>query len=160
VVISLQEYTGQAYPVEIPLRENIVVLHNIAGKIWVGTNDAGYLYDGEWRQVYHPEQRKRMLDMRWPAKNGFWSISPDTKFVFLENSDGVTLNSFPRRKHLSINDNLDLWLSSPDEKIDVSSVTGRFRQNQRHTTPRFARFQVAERAALSQRLHITPAVRL
>ncbi len=140
VVIPLHEYTGQAHPVEIPLRENIVVLHNIAGKIWIGTNDAGYLYDGEWRQVYHPVKRKRILDMWWPAKNGFWSISPNTKFVFLESSDGVTLDSFPRRKHLLINDNLDLWISSPDDNLlyhQLQAVSGKINAMSHRDLPAF-----------------------
>jgi signal transduction histidine kinase/DNA-binding response OmpR family regulator/ligand-binding sensor domain-containing protein len=140
LVIPLHEYTGQAHTIEIPLRENIVVLHNIAGKIWVGTNDAGYLYDGEWHQVYHPVKRKRILDVWWPAKNGFWSISPNTKFVFLENSDGVTLDSFPRRKHLLINDNLDLWISSPDDNLlyhQLQAVSGKINAVSHRDLPAF-----------------------
>ncbi|MFM8486712.1 MAG: hypothetical protein ACKOCH_10270, partial [Bacteroidota bacterium] len=75
IVVPLHRYLGQEQPVEIPMREEIILTYNIDGKIWTGTLDAGYLYDGTWRQVYAPQKKSYEGFRWWPAQDGFWNNS-------------------------------------------------------------------------------------
>ncbi|MEY4203692.1 MAG: hypothetical protein RL013_1395, partial [Bacteroidota bacterium] len=61
-VIPLHRYLGLEEPVEIPLREDIVVLHNTGGRIWLGNTDTGYLYDGQWKQIFNRNIVKESYD--------------------------------------------------------------------------------------------------
>ena len=122
-VLPLHRFLGQEQPIEIPLREEIILLYNINGKIWVGTIDAGYLYDGTWQQVYAPGRRTSSGGRWWPAPGGFWSVNSGKKYVYLENSAGELLDSVPADRNKWLDDQLHLWTASADGSPSFHQLT-------------------------------------
>ena len=114
IVVPLHRYIGQDQPIEIPMREEIIMLYNIDGKIWTGTPDAGYLYDGAWRQVYSPGKKSLAGFRWWPAQSGFWSTFVGNKSICLENSTGEVLDSVPKNRYIWLDDKLNLWTAGAE----------------------------------------------
>lgn len=115
-VIPLHRYLGLKEPVEIPLREDIVVLHNTGGRIWLGNTDTGYLYDGQWKQIFNRNIVKESYDGWWPAAYGVWTIKSGKKAIYLESSAGELLDSVPCRGYVWLDDQLNLWSAPLEDK--------------------------------------------
>jgi signal transduction histidine kinase/DNA-binding response OmpR family regulator len=122
-VLPLHRFLGQQQPIDIPMQEEIIVLHNIRGKIWVGTPNIGYLYDGAWNVVYKPIQKTKPCDYWWPSKLGVWSVITASKIVSLENSVGEKLYSVPYKGHIWVDDQLNLWSASTDKNNLYQQLT-------------------------------------
>ena len=122
-VQPLHQFLNLAQPVEIPMLDEYVYVYNIEGKIWTGTLDAGYLYDGTWKQVYRPESGRRVRGGWCPAKSGFWSISPQNKRIYLENSHGERLDSIADVQYTWLDNNLDLWINQSGNNQGYRQLT-------------------------------------
>jgi signal transduction histidine kinase/DNA-binding response OmpR family regulator/ligand-binding sensor domain-containing protein len=112
--MALHEYLGYPEPVEIPMREEAIVLHNFDDKIWVGTPETGYLYDGNWRLVYQATGKQRPNARWFPASDGFWRVSPDENHIFLENRTGDIIDSTSFSGSVWNDKHLNLWSYNPD----------------------------------------------
>ena len=122
-VQPLHRFLGQEQPVEIPMRDEYIYLYNIEGKIWAGTIDAGYLYDGTWQQVYQPGLGRRVRGGWCPAKSGFWSISALNKRIYLENSSGERIDSISDVHYFWLDNTLNLWTNQAGGKQGYRQLT-------------------------------------
>lgn len=122
-VVPLHDFLGQEQPVEIPMRDEYIYVYNIEGKIWVGTLDAGYLYDGQWRQVYQQKNNQRTVGGWCPAKSGFWIFSQENKRIYLENSTGDRLDSISDVRYFWLDNTLNLWTNQADNNRAFRQLT-------------------------------------
>lgn len=122
-VQSLHQYLGIEQPVEIPMREEVVQFFCIRGKIWLGTLDGAYLYDGRWQQVYTSSDQNRR-DYWLPAADGsFWKAGRNKQYYYLENSRGVITDSMPWSRYLWLDNQLNLWTSTEYNSTRCSMAT-------------------------------------
>jgi signal transduction histidine kinase/DNA-binding response OmpR family regulator/ligand-binding sensor domain-containing protein len=117
-VVPLHRFLGQEQPVEILLRDEIILVNNQRGKIWVGTLDEGYLYDGKWQKIYSPQQRSGVW---WPAPSGVWSYSNDV--LYLENYAGDRLDSVPCYRYVWSDEQLNIWSATDETPATFQRIT-------------------------------------
>jgi len=117
-VVPLHRFLGQEQPVEILLRDEIILVHNQRGKIWVGTPDEGYLYDGKWQKIYSPQQRSGVW---WPAPSGVWNYSNDV--LYLENYAGDRLDSVPCYRYVWSDEQLNIWSATDETPATFQRIT-------------------------------------
>ncbi len=120
-VVPLHRFLGQEQPIEILMRDEIILLHNHVGKIWVGTLEEGYLYDGKWQKIYAPRKRSNL----WcPAPNGVWSYpGGKNSIVYLENYEGDRLDSVPGSQYIWLDEKLSLWSATDETPASFRRIT-------------------------------------
>lgn len=139
-VQPLHRFLGREAPIDIPIREEIILLHNINGKIWVGTSEKGYSYDGTWKPAYNFSSRTDNYIMSWPAPTGFWVLSPGKKTIMLKDSTGRTLDTVLCNRSLWLDDQLNLWGADTEEPHlyrRYSEENGRIFVYETHKLPSF-----------------------
>jgi len=139
-VIPLHRFLGQSEAISISMKEESVVIHNIRGKIWIGTPDTGYLYDGSWKRILATRPGKRKLSLWWPSHSGVWQVEHGIKQIFLKNTAGEVLDSVPYKWGIWLNEDLDLWSENPDDQYrfhQFSEVSGRIRESCTGQLPSF-----------------------
>jgi hypothetical protein len=108
-VQPLHRFLGLEQPVEIPMPDEFIIMYNIDGKIWAGTLDEIYLYDGKWQQICRTSGKSGVRNIWYPAKQGFWRISGRQNRIYLENNAGEVLDSISGAGRYWIDNNLDMW---------------------------------------------------
>ncbi len=70
-VRPLHDYLSQKNPVRIPIYDDALLTYDIGGRIWIGSLQKGYRYDGSWNEVL---ARSIPATEHWyPASGGqFW----------------------------------------------------------------------------------------
>ena len=74
----LHAYLSLPKPIRIKLHGRQLVLYNIEQQIWIGSVYQGFLYDGQWRQVFRRNSNLPAVGTWYPAKNGFWLKGPES----------------------------------------------------------------------------------
>lgn len=122
-LISLEEHLSLATPLQIPTRIDPFVFHNQEGKIWIGTNQVGYQYDGRLKLLFKKHPPDDNAPVWAPApEGGRWLIADDQ--VSLVDSNGQQRHQFTHKqgqqikKHW-IDEQQRLWLTY------VDTATGR-----------------------------------
>jgi len=124
MAVPLHQYVGQDEPIEILLSEDIPIVHNIAGRIWVGSTSTVYSYDGQWKQVYNLRGRKKPADSWWPAPNGgVWSINIKNRNIYYENNEGTALDSVSSTGDIWVDNQLRLWLKKMGDTVYYQLAT-------------------------------------
>ena len=139
-VIPLHRFLGQSEAISISMKEESVVMHNIRGKIWIGTPDTGYLYDGRWKRILATRPGKRKLSLWWPSLSGVWQTEHGAKQIFLKNMEGEVLDSVPYKGHIWLNENLDIWTESPEKQFrfhQFAAEKSRIRSSHTNQLPSF-----------------------
>jgi signal transduction histidine kinase/DNA-binding response OmpR family regulator/ligand-binding sensor domain-containing protein len=118
-LIPLEKYLSLAQPLQIPTRSNDpFIFHNRGGKIWLGTNQIGYQYDGRLKLLFKnfPPTDEAPVWAPAPA-GGRWLLADD--HIGLVDSSGQQLHQFTHRsgqrvKSHWVDEQQRLWLHYVD----------------------------------------------
>lgn len=139
-VQPLHRFLGQDAPIEIPMQEELIVLYNVNGKIWVGTRGTGYLYDGTWQQIFNFSPNSVNFTRWWPAPGGIWMLSQRNRSIILKDHTGRTLDSVTCKRFAWLDDQLNLWQADPEKPQSYwrySEENGRILAYETHKLPSF-----------------------
>ena len=117
-LISLEEHLSLTHPLQILTRNDPFVFHNQDGKIWIGTNQIGYQYDGRLKLLFKKQPLDEDAPIWAPApEGGRWLIGDDQ--ISLVDSNGQQRHQFvhiPEQqiKNHWIDEQQRLWLNYVD----------------------------------------------
>jgi signal transduction histidine kinase/ligand-binding sensor domain-containing protein/DNA-binding NarL/FixJ family response regulator len=111
-IMPLHQYIGEKDHFRIPENGSHIAIYNIKGKIWLGTDEIGFHYDGHWREIFRHARGKQYGIWR-PSRGGIWRIDKNN-VVRLLDSAGAVSDSFTLAKGIVltawIEADLSLWL--------------------------------------------------
>jgi len=117
-LITLEKYLSLTQPLQIPTRNDPFIFHNQDGKIWMGTNQVGYQYDGQLKLLFKNNPPAEGAPVWAPAPaGGRWLLADD--HIKLIDSSGRQLHQFVHRPGQSvkshwIDEQQQLWLHYTD----------------------------------------------
>ena len=121
-LISLEKHLSLAKPLRIPTRSDPFIFHNQDGKIWVGTNQIGYRYDGRLKLLFKKHPADDDAPVWAPApEGGRWLIGDDQ--ISLVDSNGHQRHQFAhspgqRVQNHWVDEQQRLWLTYIDTKTE------------------------------------------
>ena len=112
LVTPLHAYVGESQPIRIPMADELVQLVNMEGKIWIGSVQEVWQYDGAWKKACSLKQRGYWYPT---SSDGCWLRPKDGHTVFLVDTNGVVLDHFEEQGYRItwqwVDRDLSMWIA-------------------------------------------------